>query len=306
MLGTVYKSTGSWYKVKLENGEFIDCKLFGKFRTKNLKATNPVCVGDNVSVKITENQTPQINQIHNRKNYLIRKSVKLSKQYHMIASNIDLCFLIITLKNPETSTMFIDRFLASTFSYNIETVLLFNKIDQIRKNEKEDFNHLVSVYKNAGYECIEISGKKNINIDKVKKIMTNKSCVFSGHSGVGKSTLINNLDSSINIKTSPISESNSSGQHTTTFSEMYDLKFNSRIIDTPGIKGFGLYDVKNNELRDYFKEFTLIGNCKFNNCLHNEEPNCEIKKRVENGSIAESRYSNYLELLSEINNNFRL
>ena len=306
MLGTVYKSTGSWYKVKLENGEFIDCKLFGKFRTKNLKSTNPVCVGDNVSVKITKNQTPQINQIHNRKNYLIRKSVKLSKQYHIIASNIDLCFLIITLKNPETSTMFIDRFLASTFSYNIETVLLFNKIDQIKKNETEDFNHLVSIYKNAGYECIEISGKKNINIDKVKKIMTNKSCVFSGPSGVGKSTLINNLDSSINIKTSPISESNSSGQHTTTFSEMYDLKFNSQIIDTPGIKGFGLYDVKNNELRDYFREFTLIGNCKFNNCLHDEEPNCEIKKRVENGSISESRYSNYLELLSEINNNFRL
>jgi len=306
MLGTVYKSTGSWYKVKLENGEFIDCKLFGKFRTKNLKSTNPVCVGDNVSVKTTENQTPQINQIHNRKNYLIRKSVKLSKQYHLIASNIDLCFLIITLKNPETSTMFIDRFLASTFSYNIETVLLFNKIDQIKKNEKEDFNHLISIYKNAGYECIQISGKKNINIDKVKKIMANKSCVFSGHSGVGKSTLINNLDSSINIKTSPISESNSSGQHTTTFSEMYDLKFNSRIIDTPGIKGFGLYDVRNNELRDYFKEFTLIGNCKFNNCLHDEEPNCEIKKRVENGIISESRYSNYLELLSEINNNFRL
>ena len=306
MLGTVYKSTGSWYKVKLENGEFIDCKLFGKFRTKNLKSTNPVCVGDNVSIKITENQTPQINQIHNRKNYLIRKSVKLSKQYHLIASNIDLCFLIITLKSPETSTMFIDRFLASTFSYNIETVLLFNKIDQIKKNETEDFNHLVSIYKNAGYECIEISGKKNINIDNLKKIMANKSCVFSGHSGVGKSTLINNLDYSINIKTAPISESNSSGQHTTTFSEMYDLKFNSRIIDTPGIKGFGLYDVKNNELRDYFKEFTLLGNCKFNNCLHDEEPNCEIKKRVENGSISESRYSNYLELLSEINNNFRL
>ena len=202
--------------------------------------------------------------------------------------------------------MFIDRFLASTFSYNIETVLLFNKIDQIKKSENEDFNNLVSIYQNVGYECIETSGKKNINIDKVKKIMANKSCVFSGHSGVGKSTLINNLDSSINIKTSPISESNSSGQHTTTFSEMYDLKFNARIIDTPGIKGFGLYDVKNNELRDYFKEFTLIGSCKFNNCLHLEEPSCEVKKRVEEGSISKSRYSNYLELLSKINNNFRL
>ena len=305
MLGTVYKSTGSWYKVKLENGEFVDCKLFGKFRTKNLKSTNPVCVGDNVVIKITENQTPQIEQINDRHNYLIRKSVKLSKQYHIIASNIDLCFLIITIKNPETSTMFIDRFLASTFSYNIETVLLFNKIDQIEKQEKKQLNNLISIYKKAGYDYIEISGKKNINIDKLKKIMINKSCVFSGHSGVGKSTLINKLDSSINIKTSPISESNLSGQHTTTFSEMYDLNFSSRIIDTPGIKGFGLYDVKNSELRDFFKEFTLLRSCKFNNCLHLEEPGCEVKDRVSKGDISKSRYDNYVELLSEINNNYR-
>ena len=305
MLGTVYKSTGSWYKVKLENGEFVDCKLFGKFRTKNLKSTNPVCVGDNVVIKITENQTPQIEQINDRHNYLIRKSVKLSKQYHIIASNIDLCFLIITIKNPETSTMFVDRFLASTFSYNIETVLLFNKIDQIDKEEKKELNNFISIYKKAGYDYIEISGKKNINIDKLKKIMINKSCVFSGHSGVGKSTLINKLDSSINIKTSPISESNLSGQHTTTFSEMYDLNFSSRIIDTPGIKGFGLYDVKNNELRDFFKEFTLLRSCKFNNCLHLEEPGCEVKDRVSKGHISKSRYDNYVELLSEINNNYR-
>ena len=306
MLGTVYKSTGSWYKVKLENGEFVDCKLFGKFRTKNLKSTNPVCVGDNVVVKITDNQTPQIEQINDRVNYLIRKSVKLSKQYHIIASNINLCFLIITIKNPETSTMFIDRFLASTFSYNIETVLLFNKIDQIETKEKKELNKLVSIYKNAGYDCMEISGKKNINIDKLKKYMINKSCVFSGHSGVGKSTLINKLDSRINIKTSPISESNLSGKHTTTFSEMYDLEFNSRIIDTPGIKGFGLYNVKNNELRDFFKEFTFLQNCKFNNCLHQNEPGCRVKNLVDKGDISKSRYSNYIELLSEINNNYRI
>ena len=304
MLGTVYKSTGSWYKVKLENGEFVDCKLFGKFRTKNLQSTNPVCVGDNVIIKITDNQTPQIEQINDRYNYLIRKSVKLSKQYHIIASNIDLCFLIITIKNPETSTMFVDRFLASTFSYNIETVLLFNKIDQIEKEEKKELNNFISIYNKAGYDCMEISGKKNINIDKLKKIMINKSCVFSGHSGVGKSTLINKLDSSINIKTSPISESNLSGQHTTTFSEMYDLNFSSRIIDTPGIKGFGLYDVKNNELKDFFKEFTLLKSCKFNNCLHLEEPGCEVKDRVSKGDISKSRYDNYVELLSEINNNY--
>ena len=305
MRGTVYKSTGSWYKVKLENGEFIDCKLFGRFRTENLKSTNPVCVGDNVKVNITKNQVHQIEEIFDRNNYLIRKSVKLSKQYHLIASNIDVCFLIVTVKNPETSTMFIDRFLASTFSYNIETVLLFNKIDEIDYND-EKLIRLMNIYKNAGYKCLSISGKKSINIDHLKKVMINKSCVFSGHSGVGKSTLINKLDSEINIKTSPISESNLSGQHTTTFSEMYDLNFNARIIDTPGIKGFGLYDIKQNELRDFFKEFTKVQDCKFNNCLHFEEPGCQVKIKVDNGTISKSRYQNYITLLNEINNNYRI
>ena len=306
MRGTVYKSTGSWYKVKLENGEFVDCKLYGRFRTENLKSTNPVCVGDHVKVNITKNQVHQIEEICDRNNYLIRKSVKLSKQYHLIASNIDVCFLIVTIKNPETSTMFIDRFLASTFSYNIETVLLFNKIDEIDYKDDKNLIRLMTIYKNAGYKCLSISGKKSINIDHLKKVMINKSCVFSGHSGVGKSTLINKLDSKINIKTSPISKSNLSGQHTTTFSEMYDLNFNARIIDTPGIKGFGLYDVKQNELRDFFKEFTKVQNCKFNNCLHFEEPGCQVKIKVDNGTISKSRYQNYITLLNEINNNYRI
>ena len=306
MRGTVYKSTGSWYKVKLENGEFVNCKLFGRFRTENLKSTNPVCVGDLVKVNINKNQVHQIEEICDRNNYLIRKSVKLSKQYHLIASNIDVCFLIVTIKNPETSTMFIDRFLASTFSYNIETVLLFNKIDEVDYKDDKNLIRLMTIYKNAGYKCLSISGKKSINIDHLKKVMINKSCVFSGHSGVGKSTLINKLDSKINIKTSPISESNLSGQHTTTFSEMYDLNFNARIIDTPGIKGFGLYDVKQNELRDFFKEFTKVQNCKFNNCLHFEEPGCQVKIKVDNGTISKSRYQNYITLLNEINNNYRI
>ncbi len=306
MRGTVYKSTGSWYKVKLENGEFVDCKLFGRFRTENLKSTNPVCVGDFVKVNINKNQVHQIEEIFDRNNYLIRKSVKLSKQYHLIASNIDLCFLIVTIKNPETSTMFIDRFLASTFSYNIETVLLFNKIDEIDYKDDKNLIRFMTIYKNAGYKCLSISGKKSINIDNLKKVMINKSCVFSGHSGVGKSTLINKLDSKINIKTSQISQSNLSGQHTTTFSEMYDLNFNARIIDTPGIKGFGLYDVKQNELRDFFKEFTKVQDCKFNNCLHFEEPGCQVKIKVDNGTISKSRYQNYITLLNEINNNYRI
>ena len=301
MIGTVYKSTGSWYKVKLENGKFIDCRLLGKFREKNIKSTNPVCVGDVVKLNNNKN-TPQIEFIYDRKNYLIRKSVKLSKQFHIIASNIDICFLIITVKNPETSTMFIDRFLASTFSYNIDTVLLFNKVDDTSDKEDNTIKTFLAIYRSAGYDCLKISGKKGINIDKLKLIMKGKSCVFSGHSGVGKSTLINRLDSKINIKTLPISKSNLSGQHTTTFSEMHDLEFGSRIIDTPGIKGFGLFDVSNFELKDFFKEFICVEQCKFNNCLHYNEPGCNVKILVENGSISRSRYDNYIQLLEEIQN----
>ena len=301
MIGTIYKSTGSWYKVKLENGKFIDCRLLGKFREKNIKSTNPVCVGDIVKLNNNKN-TPQIEFILDRKNYLIRKSVKLSKQFHIIASNIDICFLIITVKNPETSTMFIDRFLASTFSYNIDTVLLFNKVDDISDKEDNTLKTFLATYQSAGYDCLKISGKKGINIDKLKLIMKGKSCVFSGHSGVGKSTLINRLDSKINIKTLPISKSNLSGQHTTTFSEMHDLEFGSRIIDTPGIKGFGLFDVSNFELKDFFKEFISVEQCKFNNCFHHNEPGCNVKILVENGSISRSRYDNYIQLLEEIQN----
>ena len=301
MIGTIYKSTGSWYKVKLENGKFIDCRLLGKFREKNIKSTNPVCVGDVVKLNNNKN-TPQIEFILDRKNYLIRKSVKLSKQFHIIASNIDICFLIITVKNPETSTMFIDRFLASTFSYNIDTVLLFNKVDDISDKEDNTLKTFLATYQSAGYDCLKISGKKGINIDKLKLIMKGKSCVFSGHSGVGKSTLINRLDSKINIKTLPISKSNLSGQHTTTFSEMHDLEFGSRIIDTPGIKGFGLFDVSNFELKDFFKEFISVEQCKFNNCLHHNEPGCNVKVLVENGLISRSRYDNYIQLLEEIQN----
>ena len=301
MIGTIYKSTGSWYKVKLENGKFIDCRLLGKFREKNIKSTNPVCVGDVVKLNNNKN-TPQIEFILDRKNYLIRKSVKLSKQFHIIASNIDICFLIITVKNPETSTMFIDRFLASTFSYNIDTVLLFNKVDDISDKEDNTLKTFLATYQSAGYDCLKISGKKGINIDKLKLIMKGKSCVFSGHSGGGKSTLINSLDSKINIKTLPISKSNLSGQHTTTFSEMHDLEFGSRIIDTPGIKGFGLFDVSNFELKDFFKEFISVEQCKFNNCLHHNEPGCNVKVLVENGLISRSRYDNYIQLLEEIQN----
>lgn len=305
MKGLVYKSTGSSYRIKLENEKFIDCKLSGRFRIDNINSTNPICVGDEVQVKLDKSSGNVIKKLFERKNYVVRKSVKLSKQFHIIASNINLCFLIVTPKNPETSTMFIDRFLASTLSYGIDTLILFNKIDDYDEESKENVKILTEIYKSVGYEVVLVSGRKKINIDYLKKVMKGNTCVFSGHSGVGKSTLINSLDPEINIKTLPISNSNLTGQHTTTFSQMYDLNFDSKIIDTPGIKGFGLYNINKNELKDYFKEFIDIDSCKFNNCTHYHEPGCEIKKRLKNGKISKSRYDNYISMLLEIENNFR-
>jgi len=301
MQGLVYKSTGSWYLVKDKKNSFIECKLAGKLRNSNLKSTNPVCTGDFVNIKIDKNKTPVIESVLNRKNYIIRKSVKLSKQYQIIASNIDLCFLIITVSRPLTSKMFIDRFLASNFAYNIDTCLLFNKIDDLDIEEKANLDELFDLYSSIGYKCFKISGKKLLNLESLESEMKNKTCVFTGHSGSGKSTLLNSIDGSLNIKTSPISSSNLTGQHTTTFSKMYDLKNGSKIIDTPGIKGFGLYDFDETQLKDCFIEFLKYKNCKYNDCLHKDEPGCDVKSAVDKGLIAESRYKNYLELFSDLN-----
>ena len=301
MQGLVYKSTGSWYLVKDKKNSFIECKLAGKLRNSDLKSTNPVCTGDFVNIKIDKNKTPVIESVLNRKNYIIRKSVKLSKQYQIIASNIDLCFLIITISRPLTSTVFIDRFLASNFAYNIDTCLLFNKIDDLNIEEKSKIDDLYDLYTSVGYRCFKISGKKLLNIESLEREMKNKTCVFTGHSGSGKSTLLNSIDSSLNIKTSPISSSNLTGQHTTTFSKMYDLKNGSKIIDTPGIKGFGLYDFDKAQLKDCFKEFLKYNDCKYNDCLHKDEPGCDVKSAIDKGFISESRYKNYLELFSDLN-----
>ena len=309
MKGLVYKSTGNWYDVHTESNVVYKCNIKGKFRSLGIKSTNPVAVGDRVVFEITDENDFKglIVEIENRDNYIIRKSVNLSKQTHIIASNIDCCFLFVTPSNPQTSTLFIDRVLVSTKSYGIETIILFNKIDIYSDKDHELINNLNDVYTTVGYKTLKISVKKGINIDSVKKFMKNKVSVFTGHSGVGKSSLINSLDANLNLRTSLVSEQNEQGQHTTTFAEMFDLIGGAKIIDSPGIKGFGLIDIDRNEIGGYFNEIAKLShNCKFNNCLHYNEPNCAIKKAVDNNDISEFRYNNYLSLLNSDDNNFRV
>ncbi|MBT4231798.1 MAG: ribosome small subunit-dependent GTPase A [Flavobacteriaceae bacterium] len=309
MKGLVYKSTGNWYDVHTDSKVVYKCNIKGKFRSLGIKSTNPVAVGDRVVFEVTDELDLKglIVKIENRDNYIIRKSVNLSKQTQIIASNIDCCFLFVTPSNPQTSSLFIDRILVSTKSYGIETVILFNKTDIYSEKDDELINNLNNIYKTAGYKTLRISVKKGTNIDLVKSLMKNKVSVFTGHSGVGKSSLINNLDPSLNLRTSIISEQNEQGQHTTTFAEMFDLADGAKIIDSPGIKGFGLIDVDKNEIGGYFNEIAKLSqNCKFNNCLHNNEPSCAVKKAVDSNEISESRYNNYLSLLNSDDSNFRI
>ncbi len=309
MKGIVYKSTGSWYSVKAENGAFYDCRIKGKFRISGIKSTNPVAVGDHVDFDIEQKGDGTIGvikKIDERNNYIIRKSVNLSKQTHIIAANIDIAFLLITLNNPPTFTTFIDRFLVTAEAYHIKSVLLFNKIDTYNEDELLEVKFLAALYRKIGYECIGISAMTGKNIEKVKAIMQDKVTMFSGHSGVGKSTLINAIEPGLALKTAEISEQHLQGQHTTTFAEMFDLSFGGQIIDTPGIKGFGVVEIDREELGDYFPEFfERKENCKFNNCLHLEEPHCAVKNALENEEIAWSRYKSYLQILEGEEDHFR-
>lgn len=302
MKGIVYKSTGSWYQVKAEDGEVYTCRIKGKFRLKGIKSTNPVAVGDRVKFDIEEGQdevTGVIKEIEDRENYIIRKSVNLSKQTHIIASNIDQAFLLVTINNPPTFTTFIDRFLVTAEAYHIKTILLFNKIDVYNENELGEIKYLAALYREIGYECLGISAKTGKNIDKVKEMMAGKTSMISGHSGTGKSTLINALEPSLELKTAQISAQHKQGLHTTTFAEMYDLSFDARIIDTPGIKGFGVVEIEKEELGNYFPEFfALKEQCKYYNCLHLEEPKCAVKEGLEEGTVAWSRYKSYLQIIN--------
>ena len=298
--GIVYCSTGSLHRIK-SNGQFYDCRIKGKFRIKGIKSTNPLAVGDKVSFSIeSKNETEGIiTSIETRQNYIVRKSVKLSKQTHIIAANIDQVFLMITLKTPKTFPAFIDRFLVTAQAYKINVVLLFNKIDLYNIEDLRAIRNLTGVYQKIGYECHEVVATDLKTLAVIDSKMKGKVSMFCGHSGVGKSTLVNALSPGLNLKTGSVSQQNQQGQHTTTFAQMFDLG-TSRIIDTPGIKGFGIVDIKPEELSGYFTEFaTLKGSCRFNNCLHTSEPNCAIKEAIKQGEIAPSRYKSYLQLLEE-------
>ena len=309
MTGTVYKSTGSWYFVKSEEGDLYQCRIKGKFRIKGIKSTNPIAVGDSVEFDIEtkgDEEIGVIKLIYERTNYIVRKSVNLSKQTQIIASNIDLAFLLMTINNPPTLTTFIDRFLVTAQAYSIKVILVFNKIDSYKEEEKGEIAYLKDIYETIGYTCVEVSAIKNINLNTIKNLMKGKTSLFSGHSGVGKTTLLNALEPGLNLKTKQISNQHQQGQHTTTFAEMFDLSFNAKIIDTPGIKGFGVVAIDKEELGDYFTEFfALKSACKFHNCIHVNEPQCAVKEALEDEKVSWSRYKSYLQILEGEEENYR-
>lgn len=300
MEGLVVKSTGSWYVLKTKDKEYVQARLKGKFRIKGLKSTNPVAVGDKVLFNY-EGDEGVIYKILDRKNYIIRKSINLSKQVQIIAANVDQLFLVITLKSPRTFMGFVDRFLVGAEAYRIPVVLLYNKIDLVKnEEEKEEIERWKKTYSLATYEQLEISVKEKIGVDLVKNKMKGKVSIFSGHSGVGKSSLINSLDPTLDLRVNQISESHQSGKHTTTFAEMFDLDFGATIIDTPGIKGFGNVELEKEHLAHYFPEMRArMNECKFDNCVHINEPKCAVKEALLNGEIAESRYLNYVSMFEE-------
>ena len=300
MTGLVIKNTGSWYTVKTDSNQLVECKIKGNFRLKGIRSTNPVAVGDRVNIMPNQEGTAFITSIEDRKNYIIRKSPNLSKQSHIIAANVDQAFLVVTINRPVTSTTFIDRFLASAEAYRVPVVLLFNKTDALEDEEREYQQMMIDLYETVGYQCLAISAANGSGMDKVRELLAGKTTVLSGNSGVGKSTLINSLLPDVQLKTAEISDAHNAGTHTTTFSEMLELPEGGYIIDTPGIKGFGTFDIEPEELTSYFKEiFHFSKDCRFNNCTHTHEPGCAVLKAVEEHYIAQSRYLSYLNMLED-------
>lgn len=298
--GLVRKNTGSWFYIRTDEGNDIQCKLRGTFRLKDIKTTNPIAVGDRVVYEMNDDGTGLITQIKQRKNYVIRRSSNLSKQAHIIAANVDLSFLVVTINEPETSTVFIDRFLASAEAYRVPVCLVFNKVDLYDEEDMEYIDALMKLYEYIGYQCIKVSSVTEEGMTELKEKIKNKVTLFSGHSGVGKSTLINSLIPGIELKTGGISEYHNRGMHTTTFSEMVDVPSGGYIIDTPGIKGFGMVDMEKEEIAHYFPEiFEFSKQCRFNNCQHINEPDCAVVEAVENHKISESRYKSYINIMED-------
>lgn len=299
MHGLVIKNTGSWYTVLTDDGQLFDCKVKGNFRLKGIRSTNPVAVGDRVEIVSNPEGTAFITEIDDRRNYIIRKSINLSKQSHIIAANVDQALLVVTINYPQTSTTFIDRFLASAEAYRVPVILVFNKTDLLNVDEAHYQQMMIALYENVGYECHIISAVTGEGVDQLKSLLPGKITLLSGNSGVGKSTLINRFVPDANLRTAEISDAHNTGQHTTTFSEMIPLS-EGWLIDTPGIKGFGTFDMEPEELTSYFKEiFRFSQDCRFSNCTHTHEPGCAVLQAIENHLIAPSRYQSYLSMLND-------
>lgn len=300
MKGLVVRNTGSWYQVKTEDGALIECKIKGNFRLKGIRSTNPVAVGDRVSLVLNPEGTGFITEIEDRKNYIIRRASNLSKQSHILAANLDQAILVVTVNYPETSTTFIDRFLASAEAYRVPVCLVFNKIDAYDTDELRYLEALAGLYEYIGYRCLKVSATQGIGVEEVRQLLEGRITLFSGHSGVGKSTLIGAILPDIEIRTGAISAYHNKGMHTTTFSEMFPVGDSGYLIDTPGIKGFGTFDMEVEEVGHYFPEiFRESADCRYGNCTHRNEPGCAVRKAVEEHRISESRYVSYLSMLED-------
>ena len=301
MHGKVIRNTGSWYEVRTDDGRILECKVKGNFRLRGIRSTNPVAVGDGVTVREgAAGEAAFITEIDERRNYIIRKASNLSKQSHILAANVDLAVLVITIARPETTTTFIDRFLASAEAYRVPVVLLFNKMDDLTEEERSVADYLMAMYRLVGYDCYAVSALREEGIDALREIMKDKTTLLAGHSGVGKSTLMNVLIPGANVKTAAISDAHGAGMHTTTFSELRDLPFGGSIIDIPGIKGFGTFNMEPEEVAHFFRDiFEISHNCRFNNCMHINEPGCAVLEALENHQLSPSRYASYLSMLED-------